>query len=390
MIETIHVGMSGLSSFSRGLRVIANNTANMNTPGFKSSSLKFADAFYASAANGGRSSVLGYGVATHGTTLSFKPGELRQTGNSLDLALDGQGLFMLRSPEGRITYTRAGQFQFDKSGVLVNRDTHAQVMGTTEDGRMTEISIANQRIASGRPTSVVKFMGNLSSTANEQLVQGVRVLDSSGVEHLLTAKFTRTDGASPGAWHLQLLDGTEEIGTHSLQFENGRPTSGSSKPTFSYKPAGQSVQSITLDFSADVTSYGSGSLSTLAFSSQDGQVPAELTSMAFDQSGVLIMTYGNGQTVRGPRLLLGRFDTTDAVGSLGDNQFEALDGDAWHWGAAGGVFGAVRSGYVEISNVDLSQEFSDLIILQRGYQANSQVITSANEMLQELFSMKGR
>lgn len=390
MIETIHVGMSGLSSFSRGLRVIANNTANMNTPGFKSSSLKFADAFYASSANSGRSSALGYGVVTNGTTLSFKPGELRQTGNSLDLALDGQGLFMLRGAEGRITYTRAGQFQFDKNGVLVSRDTQAHVMGTGEDGRMTEFSIANHRISAGRATSVVKLMGNLSSTSNEQLIQGIRVLDAAGVEHQLTAKLTSTDSTTPGTWQLQLLDGTDVVGTQQLHFENGRPTSASSKPVFSYKPAGQPAQSITLDLGTDVTSFASGNLSTLAFSSQDGLAPAELTSVAFDQMGVLVMTYGNGQTVKGPRLLLGRFDTPDAVGSLGDNQFEALDGDAWHSGAAGGVFGTVRSGYVEISNVDLSQEFSDLIILQRGYQANSQVITSANEMLQELFSMKGR
>ncbi len=138
----------------------------------------------------------------------------------------------------------------------------------------------------------------------------------------------------------------------------------------------------------DVTSFASGTLSTLALGSNDGFGAADLSSATFDSTGTLILTYANGQTVKGSRLSLGRFDTTSAVGSLGDNEFEALDGRAWHTGTAGGAFGNVRSGKVEISNVDLSQEFSDLVIMQRGYQASSQVITTANEMLQELFSMK--
>jgi flagellar hook protein FlgE len=111
-------------------------------------------------------------------------------------------------------------------------------------------------------------------------------------------------------------------------------------------------------------------------------------STSFDATGTLVMTYANGQKIKGSKLVLGRFDSTDAVKSLGDNQFESTDDSAWHVGTAGGAFGSVRSGFIEISNVDLSQEFSDLVIMQRGYQASSQIISTANEMLQELFAMK--
>ncbi|MDA8456964.1 flagellar hook-basal body complex protein [Acidovorax sp. GBBC 3334] len=391
MIESIYVGMTGLSSFSRGLRVIANNTTNLNTPGFKSASLRFSDAFYSNGGYTGRQfGQMGYGVSTMGTSMSFKSGELRQTGNGLDLAIDGQGLFTLKGSDGSIRYTRAGQFQFNSDGVLVSQGKGATVMGVGADGSPSEISIANLKTSAGKATAVVKFTGNLSSTGTDQTINGVRVFDAAGGEHLLTAKLTSTNSTTPGSWKVELMDGTTVVGTQELIFQDGKPTAATGKLAFSYTPAGQAALPLTLDFGTDVTSFASGTLSTLAFASQDGFAPAELSSASFDATGTLVLTYANGQTAKGARLSLGRFDTTEAVGSAGDNEFEALDGRAWHSGVAGGAFGSVRSGYIEISNVDLSQEFSDLVIMQRGYQASSQVISTANEMLQELFSMKSR
>lgn len=391
MIESIYVGMTGLSSFSRGLRVIANNTTNLNTPGFKGSSLRFADAFYSGGSYTGRQfGQLGYGVSTTGTMLSFKPGELRQTGNGLDLAINGQGLFTLQGEDGKITYTRAGQFQFNTDGVLVNQGSGEKVMGVGTSGGLTEISIKNLKTNAGTATTNVKFSGNLSSTGTDQSVNNVRVIDSAGGEHLLTVKLANTNATTPGSWKVELMEGSTVVATSQLIFQGGRPTPATEKLSISYTPAGLAAMPLTLDFSTDVTSFASGTLSTLAFASQDGAGPAELSSAAFDNSGTLVLTYGNGQTVKGPRLALGRFDTPEAVGAVGNNQFEVLDGSAWHTGVSGGSFGTVRSGYIEISNVDLSQEFSDLVIMQRGYQASSQVVSTANEMLQVLFSMKSR
>lgn len=391
MIESIYVGMTGLSSFSRGLRVIANNTTNLNTPGFKGSTLRFADAFYSGGSYSGRQfGQLGYGVSTTGTSLSFKPGELRQTGNGLDLAINGDGLFTLRGDNGKITYTRAGLFQFNSDGLLVNQGTGEKVMGISSTGGLTEISIRNLKTNAGKITTTAKFNGNLSTTGTDQTINNVRVIDSAGGEHTLTVKLKNTNSTTPGSWSVELLDGTTVVGTSQLIFQNGRPTVATEKLSFTYTPTGLSAIPLTLDFSTDVTSFASGTLSTLAFGSQDGAAPAALTSAVFDANGTLVLTYGNGQTANGPRLALGRFDTPEAVVAIGSNQFEATDAGAWHTGTAGGSFGSVRSGYIEISNVDLSQEFSDLVIMQRGYQASSQVISTANEMLQELFSMKSR
>jgi len=389
MLDSIFVGMSGLHGYSQGLRVIANNTANINTPGFKGSTLQFADLFYSTSGTGSGLMQVGYGLGTAGTTLNFKQGELRQTGNTLDLAVDGQGLFTLRDASGNLHYTRAGQFMFNSEGVLVNRADDSKVMGINANGVMGEISIAGQSTIAGKATTTATFSGNLSSTSTGQTINSVKVIDNVGGEHLLSVKLT--PAAAAGTWTVELLDGTTSIGTGQIVFSNGRPVTGSDKVSLTYTPTGLSAVPLVLDFSTDVTSFAAGNLSTLAFKTQDGFPPGALTGASFDELGVLVMSYANGQTAKGSKLSLGRFDSLDAVESVGGNAFDAVDSLAWHIGVAGdGGFGNVRSGMVELSNVDLSQEFSDLVIMQRGYQASSQVISTANEMLQELFTMKSK
>jgi flagellar hook protein FlgE len=391
MLESIYIGTTGLLGYSKGLRVIANNTSNMNTPGFKGSTLQFSDLFYASA-GGQDTSQFGYGLNTTGTSLSFSQGELRQTGNDLDVAVDGQGLFVLQHPSGELTYTRAGQFAFDKDGILVNQGSGERVVGYDGSGNLADISIAGHKTHLGKATTRVKFSGNLlSSGTTDQTLNNIKVIDVLGGEHLLSAKFVNTGATTPGSFSVELFDGTTSVGTGSLVFADGRPKEGAGQLAFTYTPSGLSAMPLTLDFGTDVTSQSSASLAALSVSSQDGYAPGSLTKAAFDTAGVLTMTYSNGQTVQGNRLALARFDSLSAVQALGDNQFEAKDAAAWHMGTGSDAhFGNVRSGMVEISNVDLSKEFSDLVIMQRGYQASSQIISTANDMLQQLFSMTSK
>lgn len=358
---------------------------------YKGSSLQFADMFYTNNNSGPGTMQVGYGLNTAGTVLNFEQGELRQTGNNLDLAIDGQGLFTVQDSSGNLHYTRAGQFTFNSDGILVNRVDQSKVMGQDANGAIGEISIAGQSTLEGRATTILKFAGNLSSTATGQTIGSVRVIDSVGGEHLLSVKLTNEGATTPGSWSVEVLDGTTLVGTGTIVFVNGRPELASSTVSVTYMPVGLQAIPLTLDFSKDVTSFAAGNLSTLAFVSQDGFLPAALTGVGFDALGTLILTYANGQTVKGSKLSLGRFDSLDAVESVGSNQFDATNSLAWHTGLAGdGGFGSVRSGMVELSNVDLSQEFSDLVIMQRGYQASSQVISTANDMLQELFQMKSK
>jgi flagellar hook protein FlgE len=391
MLDSIYIGMTGLQGYSQGLRVIANNTANINTPGFKSSSLQFADMFYSNSSAGSGTMQVGYGLNTAGTVLNFQQGELRQTGNSLDLAIDGQGLFTVQDSSGNLHYTRAGQFTFNADGVLVSRIDGSKVMGLDANGALHEISRTGLATAAGKATTTVKFGGNLSSTASDFTVGSVKVIDAVGGEHQLTVRLTNTGDTTPGTWKVELLDGTDVVGSGEVSFTNGRPDPDTAKVSITYSPPGLEAIPLTLDFSTDVTSFASGNLSSLAVTSQDGFTPGALTGVSFDSLGTMVLTYSNGQTVKGMRLALGRFDSLDAVAANGNNQFDATNSLAWHNGMAGeGGFGSIKSGMVELSNVDLSQEFSDLVIMQRGYQASSQVISTANDMLQELFSMKSK
>ena len=392
MLDSIHVGMTGLLGYAKGLRVIANNTANLNTPGFKGSSLQFTDLFYSTGGGSGRDAArLGHGLGTAGTHIDFRRGDLRQTGNDFDLGLEGEGLFVLRNAEGETSYTRAGQFEFDANGVFVNRSDGSKVTGVDAAGQQTDISVAGLRVSAGKPTTNLKFTGNLSSTGTEQTLPTVKVLDGVGREHALSIKLSRLETDPMGSWKLDVLQGTSSIATSAMTFIDGRPTAESAKFTFDFQAAGQPSRAVTLDFSKDVTSFASGTLSTLGMSSQDGLAPGQLSKVSFDGEGTLVATYSNGETAKGARLLLGRFASADAVRELGANQFAAADGGAWEYGSPGDAgFGPVRAGVVEMSNVDLSREFSDLVVMQRGYQASSQVISTANDMLQELFRMKSK
>ncbi|SFC97492.1 flagellar hook protein FlgE [Collimonas sp. OK412] len=417
MLESIYLGMTGLLGYSRGLKVIANNTANMNTPGFKGSTLQFADLFYSnsnlgSGGNGRNYGQIGYGLDTKGTTLNFRQGELRQTSNDLDAAIDGLGLFNLKDDAGNIHYTRAGQFQFNDDGILVNRSDNAKVLGLDANGVLGEISLVGLRTHAGSATTTIKFSGNLSSSTTDQTVTGLKVIDAAGAEHALSLKFTGVTGTTPGTptipglptiptipstpttpgfWNVDLMDGTRVVGSGTIRFQDGKPDPATAKISMTYKAGNLAPIPITLDFSGDVTSFAGGTLSTLAVASQDGYGPGAMSKATFDADGNLVLTYSNGQTSKAARLALSRFDSLDAVTATGNNQFNATGTQAWQLGHAGADgFGAVRAGQIEISNVDLSQEFSDLVVMQRGYQSSSQVITTANEMLQELFSMKGK
>jgi flagellar hook protein FlgE len=394
VLDSIYIGMSGLQGYSQGLRVIANNTANINTPGYKASTLQFTDMFYSNSNSGSGYGTMqvGYGLNTAGTVLNFSQGELRQTGNSLDLAVDGQGLFTLQDADGNLHYTRAGQFTFNADGDLVSRIDGSKVLGTSGGGDTSDISIAGLQTSAGKATSTVTFSGNLSSTATTtQTIQNVKVLDSLGIEHNLTLNCT-SKGA--GLWEIQVLEGTTVIGTttNNIAFINQVIDPSKSSFSLTYKPTnGAADMNITFDFSKGVTSSASSNQSSIAFASQDGYLAGTLTGASFDATGTLVLAYSNGQTVKNLQLALGRFDSLDAVGTAGNNEFDATNPLAWHMGIAGaGGFGKVRAGMVELSNVDLSQEFSDLVIMQRGFQASSQVVSTANDMLQELFQMKSK
>jgi flagellar hook protein FlgE len=391
MIDSIAIAETGLQGYEQALQTISNNTANMNTPGFKGATLQFSDlADGTSTTNGGGGANFGHpglGLNTLGTSLDFAQGQFQSTGNPLDLAVNGEGYFTLQDAQGNVRYTKDGQFKFDDSGHLVSSTTGEQVMALGTNGALAPISIADQKTSPPQATTKLSFSGILSSTATSDTISNVTVIDASGTSHALTVTLTPVSG-SPGQWSVTLLDGSTTVGTSTLAFNGGQPVSGSDVLSFSYKPGGGAAMPLTLDFSNNVTSFDTGSSSSLALSSHDGYGVGQLTSETFDDTGTLVLAYSNGQTVQKQQLALAQFGSQDSVVALGNNEFRAKGAQGWQLGVAGSKpFGSIASSEIEGSNVDLSREFSNLVIMQRGYQACSQVVSTASDMLTALFGM---
>lgn len=398
MLDSIWLSLAGMNGFSKGLRTISNNVANMNTPGFKKSQVLFEEQFSANVPykhdrQGPGNNGAGGGVNTFGTRIDFSPGEARQTGSSLDLALDGGGYFILRGGDGELRYTRAGQFDFGDDGILRNKSDGSLVLGSDRDGKgaLGEISLAGLMTSPASPTSSIQFSGYLSSTGTDHELTAVKIYDRTGAEHLLKVTFVNQGATQPGNWKVTIADGPTNLGEGTLVFKDGRIDPDSARITVNYLLPSQGAQAITLDFSDGVTSFASGTTSTLTVQKQDGYAAGSATGVAFDASGVLSISYSNGQSAQGRRIALARFSSEDLLSPVGGSQFVLTNPDARVLGnPRGDGFGRLESGKVEGSNVDLSQEFSDLVVMQRGYQAASQTISTANDLIQSLFDMKGR
>lgn len=386
MLDAIYVALTGLQGASRGLNEVANNTANVNTPGFKAANVPLVDAFYTATQLGQQ----GHGVRTQDAVRNFAQGEIRTTGAPLDLAIDGQGFFVLQNASAERRYTRAGRFGVSTDGFLQNTADGANVMGLIA-GALRPINIANQRTQAGRASSVIKFRGNLSSTTDSFDVGNLTLVDEGGKEHTVSLNLSRDQTAATLTWNLKLTEGTTVLGQAAVEFVDGQPTAATSKPVFNFALSGAQSQSVTLDLSSEVTSFAGGNTSSLALASRDGYTDGTLSTVGFDVEGHLVLGYSNGQSVTGEQVALARFAPDITLDAKGDNQFAAPTDAAPTLGVAGkDGFGTLRPGGLEASNVDLVRELSNLIALQRGYQASSQVLGTASDMLEKLFDLGGR
>jgi flagellar hook protein FlgE len=400
MFESIYLGLTGLTTFSRNLTVIGNNVSNLNTPGFKASQLAFSDLVYANQFSdrndgAGSSLQLGQGVGSAGTRLLFTQGALRDTGNPTDLAIDGNGFFVTRRDDGSTVYTRAGDFEFDPAGFLVSR-SGARVAALAGGG-LEDVNIAGIRTSPPRATSTIRLLDNLSSGDTTHDV-AVTVFDAAGGSHALTLRFNNNNAVEPRSWLIEVRDATDAVlSTGEIRFNgDGSPQAGFSTHAFTLARPGVPATPITLDFGtpgmfSGATHFSAGADSTLRLGSQDGFAAGALTESSFDARGVLVASYSNGQTQTHQRLAIAFFDFPQDLEAVGDAGFENRGAQRVQLGAAGdGVFGQLAAESLESANVDLAGQFSELIVSQRGYQASSQVVSTANEMIQQLFDIRSR
>lgn len=387
MLQAFFNGMSGLFAFSKGLDNVSNNVSNMNTPGYRGN-----DTFYRSI-NGQDGQGLGAGIA--GTEVRTKAGETRQTGNDSNAAITGAGYFVLHNEHKEVFFTRAGQFVVDKDAYLVESVTQNRVQGIDAAGNLLDINIKAQRTLPPKPTTKVEMVGTLARsgpTESSHQINTVKVFDASGSTHTLTIKF-EIQLTPENSWQVEVTD-AEGVVLHTGQIAfgaDGSPLAGFNTLSVPLTANG-ATQSILLDFGTPgsfnlASQVASGPSHTLGATVTDGSAVAGLSSFSFDEKGVIKFTYSNGEKRDGSQLALADFPDQSALIAAEKSMYRVPDSMRPQFGRAGEAqFGRIQGGFLELSNIDLAQEFGDILIIQRGYQASSRVMTVSNELLEQLYN----
>ncbi|KQN21419.1 hypothetical protein ASE86_14430 [Sphingomonas sp. Leaf33] len=391
MFGAIYIGLSGLNAYSKGLQQVSNNVSNLNTTGFKGSNVTFQNLYGASNRGGlamtGQGGSGGHGVEVSDGKLNLRQGELRTTDRDLDLSVDGNGFLVLLDGD-RTFYARTGSFEVDQAGFIVMSGTNYRLATLDADGRAVSLSIDTRRTSAPKATTAVTFTDNLSSSATAFTVGDIRVFDASGAGQTWTAKFTKDTAAGTNAWSIAVTDAKGvAIGTQTLKFIGGTVDPATAKLDFTDTATGLTV---ALDFSAGVTSFSGGEVSTLRAAKVDGYAAGTATGIAADAAGRLQLSYSNGEKVDMGAIALADFRDPTALEQRDGVFAEVRPGQHLLLASADSRVGQVRSKRLEASNVDLSQQFGDLILIQRGFQASSQIVSVSNDMIQQLFGIRGQ
>ncbi len=394
MLRSLFSGISGLRAHQTMMDVVGNNIANVNSVGYKSSNVVFEDtlsqmvrgATSPTATTGGLNAMqVGLGVKTAAIATNFGQGSTQLTGRSLDLMIQGDGFFVV-SADGNQQYTRAGSFTLDGQGRLTTPD------GALVQGWSATNGVINTNAAPGAiglpmgvtspptPTTAVTLGGNVDAAAavGAAVTTTITAYDGQGTAVPLTFTMTKT-GAN--AWNLTTASGTPV--TAGIAFD---PTTGA---VTTPSPLAVTVngQALGLDLTG-VTQYGAAS--SFAALSQDGATMGQLQAFTIAADGTVVGEFSNGVKQPVAQLAMATFSNPGGLQKVGNSSFSAsLNSGPAVVGAAGtGDRGLMVGGALEMSNVDLAAEFTNLIIAQRGFQANSKIITSSDEILQDLVNLK--
>ena len=401
------LALSGLSAASADLNVTANNIANTATTGFKQSRAEFSELFAVSP-QGVSSTAIGNGVRVSQVAQQFTQGSINFTQNSLDLAISGQGFFTV-SNGGAPQYTRAGSFRTDASGYVVNaQNQRLQVYSPTSTGGFNTGGLSDLRLVTGESppnaTTNAELVMNLPSNAavpttatfdptdptSYTQATSMTIYDSLGAAHTATTYYSQT--ATSGVWDDRLyIDGNAVGPAQQLTFSNtGLLTSPSTgNLTFpAYTPStGAAPMTLTLNY-GKATQYGS----TFGVNSitQDGFTTGRLTGMNIDKTGVVQAQYTNGRAIPLGQIALANFANPNGLQQVADtNWSETADsGQVLHGQAGTSGFGLVQAGALEASNVDITAQLVSMITAQRNFQANAQMISTADQITQTIIQMR--
>lgn len=398
MIGSIYTGLSGLMAYSEGLDVVSNNVSNLNTPGFKGKDLQFQDLFYQyeSQENGQNNpdARVGSGVEAKNTTTRFLQGEIRSTGNNLDIAIQGSGMFVLKQ-EQALYYSRDGELEFDKNGYLVARGSDARLMFLNGQGQLHDFNVTGFRTMAPKATTEVKLSGNISAAVVRKEIENIEIYDTGGNKHKLKVILVKKTADTP-QWTVAVMDenGKEIAKDGEIHFNAaGMPEENFNQFSFTYQPEKGAAGDIRLNFGdpnsvSGTTSRLIGDNADIKLDKQNGYTLGSLIDMKYGREGELTLIYSNGEKLTQDRIAMAWSNNLQNFQQVGGNRYRISDNqDVYFAPPTQQGMGEIVEKSVELSNVELMQEFTDMIIIQRGYQASSQVITTANEMMQQAIDM---
>jgi flagellar hook protein FlgE len=404
MLQSFYTAFTGLTADKDWLSVISDNIANVNTVGYKAERAVFEDLLARSLVtykNGAPvNKEIGGGTLISTTVKDFSQGTFMNTNNSLDLALDGEGFFMVKDEAGITYYTRNGQFRLDANGDLINMqgmkvqgwklDENGNMVGAVdsinvpmsiEPKETTSVSFKEPtNLDSRAPVVTAPFDPTDANTYN--YVNSITVYDSLGNSHDLSFYFRKVNS---NRWEVYVyLDGNS-ITNSTLQFDsNGNLTSGSPITVNATLTNGANDLSITVDMSR-VKQVASD---FIFYAQQDGNSKGDIMSIAVSEDGVIKATYTNGEVKDVARLAIATFRDKEILVRKGSWLYMPNVQTFTPIIMPGGVISKIRSGVLEMSNVDIANEFINLITAQRSYQANARIITTDDQILQETMNIK--
>jgi flagellar hook protein FlgE len=406
MLRSLFTGISGLRSHQLMLDVTGNNIANVNTMGFKSSSTLFQDTLSQmvtgsgapQAGNGGTNpSQVGLGVQIGAVTTNFGQGSAQVTGRNTDMMINGDGFFVVMN-KGEQMYSRNGSFNFDADGRLVNSSGMVmQGWGINPltgdvDTRLVpdDIQLPISTIYTPQVTTDAEFTGNLPSDAPDDTVitTSIRTYDVAGAERTVQVTFTKDD-APATTWQVTASDdvGNSVITPSPAAIDVGPDGANAHNTHVLLTIAGATPYDIDIDLSK-ITGYAGQN--TVAPSSQNCYSMGSLSSFSISKDGLVVGVFSNGLKRTLAQIALANFNNPTGLEKAGESAYRSTvnSGEARLGTPGTGSRGFLQGQALEMSNVDLGQEFTNLVVAQRGFQANSKVITTADELLQELVNMK--
>jgi len=438
--SSLYSGVSGLNANGNAMSVIGNNIANANTIGFKSSRAIFGDLLSSQMSGSGGTSQVGRGVGLSMVDNIFSQGTFENTETNTDLAVEGSGFFIVSDPSTGNTvqnYTRAGAFRFDAEGYLVNPEGYS-VMGYNLDedgntfGDLSPIWANTLSFSQAGPTASVDLTINLNSgstaiasgfdpldaSGTSNYATSIQVYDSLGSTHLMTTYFTKTSDQN-WEWNTvvdggELTSGTSGtlsvVGSGSLEFDASgnliridgndlysvpgdtasdlvvpAPTATTLANALDWSNGAVQTQQIAIDMQS--SQYANPSM--VVSQEQDGYGTGTLVKLSIDESGNVIGNFSNGSPRNLMRLALAKFTNPNALDKVGNNMYAQSNGSGVPTiGTVGSGVGNIFTNSLELSNVDIAQEFVKMITTQRGFSANSKTITTTDEMLAEVINLK--